>query len=99
MYCASNIVCSVLNIGPVTFQCSVWVGCGVPCFTPTAAIESCIAGLWRVWHGPTPVFILALVVALNPIGATTLIGTILGGAGVLGLTIAFAERDALENYI
>lgn len=44
-------------------------------------------------------FIIALVVALNLMGATTLIGTILGGAGVLGLTIAFAVRDSLENYI
>ena len=43
--------------------------------------------------------ILGLVVALNLIGATTLMGTILGGAGVLGLTIGFAVRDTMENYI
>lgn len=44
-------------------------------------------------------FIVGLVVALNLMGATTLMGTILGGAGVLGLTIGFAVRDAMENYI
>lgn len=41
----------------------------------------------------------ALVVALNLIGATTLMGAILGGAGVLGIAVGFAVRDSLENYI
>lgn len=40
-----------------------------------------------------------LILALNLLGATALIGTILGGAGVLGLAIGFAVRDSLENYI
>lgn len=44
-------------------------------------------------------FVLALIVALNLVGATALIGTILGGAGVIGLAIGFAVRDSLENYI
>jgi small-conductance mechanosensitive channel len=44
-------------------------------------------------------FILALVVALSLIGATTLMGTILGGAGLLGLAVGFAVRDTMENYI
>jgi len=43
--------------------------------------------------------IIGLVVALSLMGATTLMGTILGGAGVLGLTIGFAVRDAMENYV
>jgi small conductance mechanosensitive channel len=43
--------------------------------------------------------VLGLVLALNLIGATTLMGTILGGAGVLGLTVGFAVRDAMENYV
>lgn len=43
--------------------------------------------------------ILGLVVALNLLGATTLMGTILGGAGLLGLAIGFAVRDTMENYI
>lgn len=44
-------------------------------------------------------FVIALIVALNLVGATALIGTILGGAGVIGLAIGFAVRDSLENYI
>ena len=40
-----------------------------------------------------------LILALNLLGATALIGTVLGGAGVIGLAIGFAVRDSLENYI
>lgn len=43
--------------------------------------------------------IAALVVTLNLLGATALMATILGGAGVLGLAIGFAVRDTMENYI
>ncbi len=44
-------------------------------------------------------FIVGLIIALDLIGASALIGTILGGAGVIGLAIGFAVRDTLENYI
>ncbi len=43
--------------------------------------------------------LLGLVLALNLLGAKTLMGTVLGGAGVLGLAIGFAVRDTIENYI
>ena len=43
--------------------------------------------------------VLGLVLALNLLGATALMGTILGGAGVLGLALGFAVRDSLDNYI
>jgi small conductance mechanosensitive channel len=43
--------------------------------------------------------ILGVVIALNLVGANALLGTVLGGAGVLGLAIGFAVRDSLENYI
>ncbi len=43
--------------------------------------------------------VFGLVVALNLLGATTLMATIIGGAGVLGLAIGFAVRDTMENYI
>lgn len=42
---------------------------------------------------------IGLITALNFMGATALIGAILGGAGVLGIAIGFAVRDGLENYI
>ncbi|UQG59942.1 mechanosensitive ion channel family protein [Marinobacter sp. M3C] len=43
--------------------------------------------------------ILGLLVALNVLGATALMGTLLGSAGVLGLAISFAVKDSMENYI
>jgi len=43
--------------------------------------------------------IVGLVLALNLIGANALMGTILGGAGVIGIAIGFAVRDTLENYV
>ena len=43
--------------------------------------------------------VIGLVVALNIIGASSLVATILGGAGVLGIAFGFAIRDTLENYI
>ncbi|MDO6823238.1 mechanosensitive ion channel family protein [Marinobacter sp. 1_MG-2023] len=43
--------------------------------------------------------LLGLILALNILGATALMGTLLGGAGVLGLAISFAVKDSMENYI
>lgn len=43
--------------------------------------------------------LLGLVVAMRILGATTLLGSVLGAAGVLGLAIGFAVRDTIENYI
>jgi small-conductance mechanosensitive channel len=43
--------------------------------------------------------VLGLVLALNLLDATALLGTILGAAGILGLALGFAVRDTVENYI
>lgn len=45
-------------------------------------------------------FIIAgLVVALDILGATALLSTILGAAGIVGLAIGFAVKDTVENFI
>lgn len=45
-------------------------------------------------------FIVAgLVVALDILGATALLSTILGAAGIVGLAIGFAVKDTVENFI
>lgn len=44
-------------------------------------------------------FIMALVLALNLLGATALLSAVLGSAGVIGLAVSFAVRDTIENYI
>lgn len=43
--------------------------------------------------------VVGLIIALNILGATALIGTILGGAGVIGIALGFGVRDTVENYI
>jgi small-conductance mechanosensitive channel len=40
-----------------------------------------------------------LVVALDILGATALLSTILGAAGIIGLAIGFAVKDSVENFI
>ncbi|WP_237028938.1 mechanosensitive ion channel domain-containing protein [Phaeobacter porticola] len=43
--------------------------------------------------------ILGLVVALDILNATALLGAVLGAAGVAGLAVGFAVRDTVENFI
>lgn len=43
--------------------------------------------------------ILGLILALSLIGAETILGTLLGGAGVIGIAVGFAVKDTIENYI
>ncbi|MGB3456315.1 MAG: mechanosensitive ion channel family protein [Litorimonas sp.] len=43
--------------------------------------------------------LIGIVVALNILGATSLVGTVLGGAGIIGIALGFGVRDTVENYI
>jgi len=43
--------------------------------------------------------VLALVIALDILSATALLGTILGAAGIVGLALGFAVKDTVENFI
>ena len=73
-----------------------------------------IASLGNVWHRLAPnsflaeliasairfVFVVGgVVIALDMIGATALLGAVLGGAGVVGIALGFAMRDTIENYV
>ncbi|WP_308915005.1 mechanosensitive ion channel family protein [Jannaschia sp. LMIT008] len=42
---------------------------------------------------------LGIVVALDILGATAVLGTLLGAAGIVGLAVGFAVRDTVENFI
>jgi len=44
-------------------------------------------------------FVLGIVIALDILSATALLGTILGAAGIIGLALGFAVRDTVENFI
>ncbi|MCA0919082.1 mechanosensitive ion channel [Pseudooceanicola nanhaiensis] len=43
--------------------------------------------------------VAGVVVALDILGATALLSTILGAAGIIGLAISFAVKDTVENFI
>lgn len=79
-----------------------------------AVLGYVLAGLGALWQRIAPnnflaeliasairfVFIIGgLVVALDMVGATALLGAVLGGAGVIGIALGFAMRDMVENYV
>lgn len=90
------------------------LGLAVAVFLVIAIIGHLIASFGALWRSVAPnpflaeiiaqairfvAIVFGLVTALNLVGATALMGAILGGAGVIGLAIGFAVRDTVENYI
>ena len=90
------------------------VGLAIGVFLVILVIGHLLASWAALWQRLTPnpflaeivaqavriiAVIVGLVMALNLVGATALMGAILGGAGVIGLAIGFAVRDTVENYI
>jgi small-conductance mechanosensitive channel len=51
----------------------------------------------RTVYGVT--LLIGILIALDLLGATTLVGALLGSAGVAGVAIGFAFRDIAENYL
>jgi len=47
----------------------------------------------------TVILLVGILVALDLLNATALVGAMLGSAGVLGLALGFAFKDIAENYI
>ena len=47
----------------------------------------------------TAIMLVAVLIALDLIGLTSVIGAVLGSAGVVGLVLGFAFREIAENYI
>ena len=45
------------------------------------------------------IFLVGVLMALEVMDATALVGAVLGAAGVVGLAIGFAFRDVVENYL
>lgn len=61
---------------------------------PNALVRTLIGQIVRL------VFIMVgLIFAMRILGATALLGSLLGAAGVFGLAVGFAIRDTIENYI
>ncbi len=61
---------------------------------PNPLVQTLIAQVIRLAF-----ILLGLIVAMRILGATALLGSVLGAAGVLGIAIGFAVRDTIENYI
>ena len=91
----------LLLVGIVIFALVTWFG-------------SWLSNRKRMWKRLTPnpfvaellaqtvkvIFIIfGLILALSLIGAETILGTLLGGAGVIGIAVGFAVKDTIENYI
>ena len=62
--------------------------------TPNGFIAELFAGIARIL-----VTLIGVVLALSLLDATSIIGTVLGAAGIVGLAVGFAVRDTVENYI
>ncbi|ERL56476.1 mechanosensitive ion channel family protein [Psychrobacter aquaticus] len=91
----------LLLVGMVIFALVTWLG-------------SWLSNRKKMWQRLTPnpfvaellsqtvkvIFIIfGLILALSLIGAETILGTLLGGAGVIGIAVGFAVKDTIENYI
>ncbi len=62
--------------------------------TPNSFLAELLAQAIRV-----VIVFIGIILALKLLGAGSIITTLLGGAGVIGLTLGFAVRDTMENYI
>lgn len=87
---------------------------GIVIFSLVAWFGSWLSNRKKMWQRLTPnlfvaellsqtvkvIFIIfGLILGLSLIGAETILGTLLGGAGVIGIAVGFAVKDTIENYI
>lgn len=91
----------LLLVGLVIFALVTWLGSWLSNrkkmwqrLTPNPFVAELLAQTVKV------IFIIfGLILALSLIGAETVLGTLLGGAGVIGIAVGFAVKDTIENYI
>ena len=91
----------LLLVGLVIFILVTWLGSWLSNrkkmwqrLTPNPFVAELLAQTIKV------IFIIfGLILALSLIGAETILGTLLGGAGVIGIAVGFAVKDTIENYI
>lgn len=62
--------------------------------TPNAFLAELLAGAIRV-----AAIIAGLIVALQIVDATAMLGLVLGSAGIIGIALGFAVRDTVDNYV
>ncbi|TXD96715.1 mechanosensitive ion channel [Psychrobacter frigidicola] len=91
----------LLFVGIVVFAIVTWFGSWLSNrqkmwqrLTPNPFVAELLAQTVKV------IFIIfGLILALSLVGAETILSTLLGGAGVIGIAVGFAVKDTIENYI
>lgn len=91
----------LLIVGILIFAMVTWLGSWLSKrqkmwqrITPNPFVAELLAQTTKV------IFIIfGLILALSLVGAETILGTLLGGAGVIGIAVGFAVKDTIENYI
>jgi len=91
----------LVGVALVAFAVVVWIGLFIARrrqpwdrLAPNAFIAEIYRTIIRL-----AAVVAGIVVALDILGATALLSTILGAAGIIGLAIGFAVRDTVENFI
>ncbi len=91
----------LLLVGIILFALVTWFGSWLSNrqkmwqrLTPNPFVAELLAQTVKVIF-----IVLGLILALSLIGAETILGTLLGGAGVIGIAVGFAVKDTIENYI
>ncbi len=91
----------LIAVAAVAFAFVTWIGFRIARrrqpwerLAPNAFIADIYRNILRILA-----VIAGVVVALDILGATALLSTILGAAGIVGLAIGFAVRDTVENFI
>jgi len=91
----------LVAVALVAFAVVTWIGLFIARFRQpwdSLAPNAFIAELFRTFVKLAAV-VAGIVVALDILGASALLSTILGAAGIVGLAIGFAVRDTVENFI
>lgn len=90
----------LLFVGLVVVTAAWWAGRGLgrrvhlSRFTKNPYIDA-MAGRIIRWI----VLLIGILLALDLLEATTVVGALLGSAGIVGIAIGFAFRDIAENYV
>ncbi len=80
---------AAVGLGILTSRAGIWGR-----LAPNAFIAGIYRQVIRIGFG-----LAGIVIALDILGATALLGTILGAAGIIGLAVGFAVRDTVENFV
>ncbi len=91
----------LIGVALMAFAVVVWIGFMIAKrkspwdrIAPNAFIADIFRSVFRLLS-----IMAGLVVFLDILGATALLSTIMGAAGIVGLAIGFAVRDTVENFI